>query len=96
MFRLGFFALVIGTVPLRRGWAELQKDRNMTANWAEERRLRERAEIAARKKIDAEKRDPELEQCVVAYHAHRVDGGQMRFEDFRRLWYTTRETKDGG
>jgi len=67
----------------------------MTASWAEERRLRERAEIAAGKKIDAEKRDQELEQCVIAYHAHRVDGGQMRFKDFRREWYTDRKAKDG-
>ena len=63
--------------------------------WHEQRRLRERADLAARKQRDAEKTDPELETCVIAYHAHRVDGGQMRFEDFRREWYRTKGAKDG-
>jgi hypothetical protein len=63
--------------------------------WHEQRRLRERADLAARKKRDAEKTDPELETCVIAYHAHRVEGGQMRFEDFRREWYLNMGAKDG-
>ena len=67
----------------------------MTTNWAEQRRLRERADLASRKQRDAEKTDPELETCVIAYHAHRVDGGQMRFEDFRRQWYTTKGGERG-
>jgi len=62
----------------------------MAPNWHEARLARERAELGNRKRKQEENTDPELETCVIAYHAHRVDGGQMRFEDFRRQWYTTK------
>lgn len=67
----------------------------MAPTWHESRLARERADLAARKRKQEENTDPELESCVIAYHAHRVDGGQMRFEDFRREWYMTRGAKDG-
>ena len=56
---------------------------------------REREELARRKKIDAEKADPELEQCVIAYHAFRVDGGYMKFADFQVEWLKRQEPKHG-
>ena len=67
----------------------------MAPTWHEARLARERADLAARKRKQDENRDPELESCVIAYHAHRVDGGQMRWEDFRRDWYLNRGSKDG-
>ena len=67
----------------------------MPSNWHEARLARERADLAARKRKQEENTDPELESCVIAYHAHRVDGGQMRWEDFRRDWYLNRGAKDG-
>lgn len=67
----------------------------MAPTWHESRLARERADLAARKRKQEENTDPELESCVIAYHAHRVDGGQMRWEDFRRDWYLNRGAKDG-
>ena len=67
----------------------------MAPTWHEARLARERADLAARKRKQEENTDPELESCVIAYHAHRVDGGQMRWEDFRRDWYLNRGSKDG-
>lgn len=67
----------------------------MAPTWHEARLARERADLAARKRKQEENTDPELESCVIAYHAHRVDGGQMRWEDFRRDWYLNRGAKDG-
>lgn len=67
----------------------------MKLNWLDQRRQRERDDLAARKRRDAAKRDRELEQCVIAYATHRTDGGQMKFEDFRRDWYTTKGAMDG-
>lgn len=67
----------------------------MQTDWREQRRLRELADLATRKKRDADNTDPELESCVIAYHAHRVDGGQMRFEEFRRDWYRNKGNANG-
>lgn len=67
----------------------------MAPTWHEAGLARERADLAARKRKQEENSDPELESCVIAYHAHRVDGGQMRWEDFRRDWYLNRGAKDG-
>lgn len=67
----------------------------MAPTWHEARLARERADLAARKRKQEENTDPEVESCVIAYHAHRVDGGQMRWEDFRRDWYLNRGAKDG-
>jgi hypothetical protein len=60
-------------------------------SWAE----REREELARRKQIDAEKSDPELEQCVIAYHAFRVAGGQGKFAEFRMDWLKRQEPSNG-
>lgn len=54
------------------------------------RRERELEEIAERRAKQDANRDEELEQCFVAYHAFRIDGGQSTFEDFRRDWMTKR------
>ena len=59
--------------------------------WAE----RERDELARRKKIDAEKADPELEQCVIAYHAFRVAGGQSKFSDFQVEYLKRKDPSNG-
>jgi hypothetical protein len=60
--------------------------------WAE----REREDLDRRKKIDAEKSDPELEQCVIAYCAFRADGGSMKFADFQMDWLKRKEPNRGG
>lgn len=67
----------------------------MPSNWHESRLARERADLAARKRKQEEKHDPEIEACVIAYGAYRVNGGQQRWEDFRREWYMTRGATDG-
>jgi hypothetical protein len=56
----------------------------MATNWQEQRLREERSE---RIKEQEAKRDETLEQCVIAYHAHRVNGGQSRWSDFRIDWY---------
>lgn len=57
---------------------------------------RKQEALAAAKAEQERNRDPELEQCVIAYATHRADGGTMRFEDFRRQWHQERqEPKDG-
>jgi hypothetical protein len=56
----------------------------MPANWHEQRR---RQELSERLREQEAKRDETLEQCVIAYHAHRVNGGQSRWSDFRIDWY---------
>jgi hypothetical protein len=48
---------------------------------------RQRRELAERKAKQEASRDETLEQCVIAYHAHRVSGGQSRWADFRIDWY---------
>lgn len=53
----------------------------------ESHRDRERRELAERKARQEANRDETLEQCVIAYHAHRVSGGQSRWADFRSDWY---------
>jgi hypothetical protein len=57
---------------------------------------RKREALSAAKAEQERHRDPELEQCVIAFATHRVDGGTMKFETFRRQWYQERqEPKDG-
>ncbi len=57
---------------------------------------RKRDALAAAKQSEERNRDPELEQCVIAYAAHRTDGGTMKFEAFRRQWYQEiQEPRDG-
>jgi hemerythrin len=57
---------------------------------------RRRDELAARKAEQERKRDPELEEAFVAWAAYRVNGGDMKFEQWRREWLTTtQEAKDG-
>lgn len=48
---------------------------------------RQRRELSERKEKQEASRDETLEQCVIAYHAHRVHGGQTRWADFRMDWY---------
>jgi hypothetical protein len=67
----------------------------MKTTWLDQRRQREREDLATRKRRDEAKRDRDLEQCVIAYATHRTDGGQMKFEEFRRDWYTTKGAVDG-
>jgi hypothetical protein len=50
-------------------------------NWHEQRR---RDELSERIRKQEENRDHELEQDVIAYHAHRASGGTMKWADFRR------------
>lgn len=67
----------------------------MTPNWHQQRRARDLAELAARKRRYEEHRDEELERCVIAYAANRVNGGQDRWEDFRWDWYLNQGGQDG-
>lgn len=53
-------------------------------DWREEK---QREEIAARRKVDEAKRDPELEQCVIAYANWRRDGNLGGFREFAQDWY---------
>ena len=39
--------------------------------------------------------DAEVQQAFVAWAAHRANGGQERFEPWRREWLTTQGAKDG-
>lgn len=54
---------------------------------------KQREEIAARRKAYEAKRDPEMEQCVIAYINRRADGHQQSFQDFARDWYARRGTE---
>jgi hypothetical protein len=56
----------------------------MASNWHEQRR---REELSERLREQEASRDETLEQCVIAYHAHRVNGGQSRWSDVRIDWY---------
>ena len=70
----------------------------MPANWLprhEYLAARARADLAARKAAQEENRDQEIESAVIAYHAHRIGGGGMSWEDFRREWLMTRGGRDG-
>lgn len=64
----------------------------MPASWHEQRLREERSE---RIKEQEAKRDPELEQAVIAYHAHRTSGGTMKFADFRMEWIKAKGGQDG-
>jgi hypothetical protein len=54
-------------------------------SWKEQRH---RDDLAARKQKDEQTRDPEMEQCVVAYVNWVKDFGPQSFEAFRREWMT--------
>jgi hypothetical protein len=57
---------------------------------------RRRDELAARKRADEQHRDPGVEEAFCAWAAYRVNGGDMKFEQWRREWLTTtQEAKDG-
>ena len=56
---------------------------------------RRREEIAARKAEDEKHRDPELEAAFCAWAAYRVNGGDMKFAEWRREWLTTQGGQDG-
>jgi hypothetical protein len=58
--------------------------------YREERRRMERDDLAQRKRTEEENRDPEFEQCVIAYVSFRQGGGMSDFQDFKRGWYATR------
>lgn len=77
-------------------YRQLSETSRVANNYQAARLARERDELSARKRRQEENADHELEQCLIAYHVHRVDGGQMTWPDFRREWYMTRGAKDGG
>jgi uncharacterized protein affecting Mg2+/Co2+ transport len=56
-------------------------------SWKEEK---QRDELAARKQRDEQNRDPEIEQCVIAYVNWVKDFGPRSFEAYRREWLQTR------
>lgn len=56
---------------------------------------RQRDAVAAAKQSEERNRDPEMEACVIAYHAHRVDGGTLGWDVFKRQWYQAREGRYG-
>jgi hypothetical protein len=57
---------------------------------------RQREALAAVKEEQERNRDPQLEQCVIAFAAHRSEGGGMTFEVFRRQWYQERQEPTDG
>ena len=68
----------------------------MASDWQRIAAERRRDELAARKRAEEARRDPELEEAFVAWAAYRVNGGDMRFDEWRREWLTTtQEAKDG-
>jgi hemerythrin len=68
----------------------------MPPDWKAIAAARARDELASRKRNDEQHRDPELEEAFVAWAAYRVNGGDMKFEQWRREWLTTtQEATDG-
>ena len=67
----------------------------MTSDWQRIAAARARDELAARKRADEARRDPDIEAAFTAWAAYRVNGGDMRFDEWRREWLTTQEAKDG-
>jgi hypothetical protein len=67
----------------------------MPTDWQRIAAERRREEIAARKRAEEARRDPELEAAFVAWAAYRVNGGDMRFVDWRREWLMTEEATHG-
>lgn len=51
--------------------------------------------VAEARRKEEKTRDPEMEACVIAYHAHRVDGGTLGWDVFKRQWYQAREGRHG-
>jgi hypothetical protein len=47
---------------------------------------RERAELADRKAAQDAAREPDVEAAVIAFVAHRQNGGDMDWEPFRQQW----------
>jgi len=66
----------------------------MPSDWHRIAAERRRDELAARKAEQERKRDPELEEAFVAWAAYRVNGGDMKFDAWRREWMT-QEATDG-
>ena len=64
----------------------------MPANWLEQRR---RDELSERLRRQEKNRAPETEQAVIAYVSHRMHGGTMKFEDFRREWLKAKGGQHG-
>jgi len=60
----------------------------MTTDWQRIAAERRRDELSARKAEQERKRDHELETAFTAWAAYRVNGGGMRFEEWRREWMT--------
>jgi len=60
----------------------------MTSDYHRIAAERRREELAARKAADDRKRDPELESAFLAWAAYRVNGGDMKFDAWRREWMT--------
>ena len=68
----------------------------MSTDWQRIAAERRRDELAARKRAEEARRDPELEEAFCAWAAYRVNGGDMKFEQWRREWLTTtQEATDG-
>lgn len=54
---------------------------------ADYRRLREREDLAARRRRDSEAHDPEMDTALIAWMAA---GASMPWEEFRREWIQSR------
>jgi hypothetical protein len=61
---------------------------------AEYAKERERADVSARKEKQDQTHDPVIEQAVVAFVNYRQNGGDMKWEQFRRQWYLDHEKKE--
>ena len=67
----------------------------MPTDWQRIAAERRRDELAARKRAEEARRDPELEAAFCAWAAYRVNGGDMKFSEWRREWLTTQGGQDG-
>jgi hypothetical protein len=67
----------------------------MKTDWQRIAAARARDELAARKRNDEQHRDPELEAAFVAWYSHRLAGGDMTFDEFRREYLAGKEGHDG-
>lgn len=69
----------------------------MSEQWkprAENAKERERADASARKEKQDQTHDPVIEQAVVAFVNYRQNGGDMKWEPFRRQWFLDHDNSE--
>ena len=61
---------------------------------AEYAKERERADVSARKEKQDQAHDPVIEQAVVAFVNYRQNGGDMKWDQFRRQWFLDHDNSE--